>query len=41
MAKQPLLLRTFNQNHADFVALDSSDEEEDDDEQSKCEHISL
>ncbi|XP_017866387.1 PREDICTED: histone-lysine N-methyltransferase eggless [Drosophila arizonae] len=37
VAKQPLLLRSFNQNHADFVALDSSDEEEDDDEQSKPE----
>ncbi|KAH8285438.1 hypothetical protein KR054_009192, partial [Drosophila jambulina] len=28
MAKQPLLLKNFRQDHADFVALDSSDEEE-------------
>ncbi|KAH8253248.1 hypothetical protein KR032_004503, partial [Drosophila birchii] len=28
MAKQPLLLKEFRQDHADFVALDSSDEEE-------------
>ncbi|EDW49255.1 GM11794 [Drosophila sechellia] len=28
MAKQPLLLKDFHQDHADFVALDSSDEEE-------------
>ncbi|XP_016947742.1 histone-lysine N-methyltransferase eggless [Drosophila biarmipes] len=27
--KQPLLLKDFQQDHADFVALDSSDEEED------------
>ncbi|XP_020815410.1 histone-lysine N-methyltransferase eggless isoform X2 [Drosophila serrata] len=28
VAKQPLLLKDFRQDHADFVALDSSDEEE-------------
>ncbi|XP_052839483.1 histone-lysine N-methyltransferase eggless [Drosophila gunungcola] len=28
VAKQPLLLKEFDQDHADFVALDSSDEEE-------------
>jgi len=27
--KQPLLLKDFQQDHADFVALDSSDDEED------------
>lgn len=32
VAKQPLLLREFKQDHADFVALDSSDEEEEEDE---------
>lgn len=32
VAKQPLLLLEFKQDHADFVALDSSDEEEDEDE---------
>ncbi|EDW60056.2 LOW QUALITY PROTEIN: uncharacterized protein Dvir_GJ21082 [Drosophila virilis] len=37
VAKQPLLLRSFNQDHADFVALDSSDEEENDEEQDKPE----
>ncbi|XP_017045110.2 LOW QUALITY PROTEIN: histone-lysine N-methyltransferase eggless [Drosophila ficusphila] len=28
VAKQPLLLKNFHQDHADFVALDSSDDEE-------------
>ncbi|KAH8413877.1 hypothetical protein KR222_011270, partial [Zaprionus bogoriensis] len=37
MAKQPLMLREFKQDHADFVALDSSDEEEEDEEPEKAE----
>ncbi|KAH8370976.1 hypothetical protein KR093_005843, partial [Drosophila rubida] len=37
LAKQPLLLREFKQDHAEFVALDSSDEEENEEEPSKAE----
>ncbi|EDW01619.1 histone-lysine N-methyltransferase eggless [Drosophila grimshawi] len=40
VAKQPLLLRNFKQEHADFVALDSSDEEENCIEQEKSEFSS-
>jgi len=31
-----MLLRDFKQDHADFVALDSSDEEENEDVPSEC-----
>ncbi|XP_017022407.1 histone-lysine N-methyltransferase eggless isoform X2 [Drosophila kikkawai] len=37
MAKQPLLLKDFRQDHADFVALDSSDEEEEEKRPEKTE----
>lgn len=36
-AKQPMLLRDFKQDHADFVALDSSDEEENEDAPNEAE----
>ncbi|XP_034105624.1 histone-lysine N-methyltransferase eggless [Drosophila albomicans] len=37
LAKQPLLLRDFKQDHAEYVALDSSDEEESEDVPKKAE----
>ncbi|KAH8391005.1 hypothetical protein KR215_003386, partial [Drosophila sulfurigaster] len=37
LAKQPLLLRDFKQDHAEYVALDSSDEEETEDAPKKAE----
>ncbi|XP_017070234.2 histone-lysine N-methyltransferase eggless [Drosophila eugracilis] len=40
VAKQPLLLREFHQDHADFVALDSSDEEEEEQKQTEMSDFS-